>query len=1578
MLIAMAGLGTPLGAIYILKRYIFPGMSMFMIILLVGGVVLVICLLGFILAKIFGRGKKKRSKRMAADLAADAEGGRVSMDVGAAIKANNEKFFTAIRDMKKGGINIYDLPWYVVIGDSGCGKTRLIEKGGLQFSMGRPEGYQLGTLNYNWWFSEDAIFVDMAGRLCNPQEDEDRREWEAFLGTIVRGRKGFPINAVLACVSAEHLLADPAEKVEQDANTMLERLRDLQSKLGVTFATYLVVTKCDKILGFMQLFDRAERDIRIKNQIVGWSKPGDFNELYDPEQFSLDFDGLYRRLDELRLRRMQDEADEIDLGLAYSFPGEFRQLFAPLQTYIRTLFPLVKNPRAIKNLIFRGVYLTSATQEGALILKHLTERLGAEAAGQFAPLDDLYPNKRPLFIRDLFFDKVFPEKGLVFRNEKQLVRNRKLTKLVKWGSPLIFVVLMGAMVLSWYKFHAYIDIPRADAKLASPQDERTSEQALQLAGALTTDVRNLERGMLWARMLSLGVGADAPKRNITIIQAGLFEEHLLREALVDISKALRTERLGNPGQTQEVRDKAQHYLDALEQYIAWYGCMKADDTPEYLTFENFQKLCGVIEREEAFFAQASVYFNVLRDEESCPNPARLMESEAVSALKTIPLAMRTAHDYLKGYAELSESNPNETISEWMRIHAACKSVEDRYSNMLTTASAERDTLEQWQKFREQFNLDYESFTTAVSALKWKMGDPDAPSRIPSLAEAIEEQRSVWVGYQGRLNEAYAVCGGPQDDAVARQVRALCTGEGDERLAGLDRILWANLENAKLVDHTYKEKYLGELSKYIKEVYKHYPQILDFEKQPEESVDRDVLQASGQVTQVQGILGKLNDTLQELNLDLKGDLGVPSQWNDDMYAIFDRIDEVEDSQDATDAMKGVDPFWQPGKLAQLHSAYDREVARVQGRQLLLSVKQSLEHVGHWGLAEVIPSRDRFDTVKSQYRIPIPRVESDETRKRREPASRKPAKDTTRKRKSRRARWGQGDSRERRPASTPESTAVLQADGIIPKCATPGFLLDRAREYCALLYNLHDFNSNYYLSSHEDDKPLNEACTGLARTAAQSYMSTYVEAWSGAYGDMKLVEITGLVDQADSWEKLCKVLGPAGGGGRSPVNKTADELRPALTEVLASLPFWSYSMGEANEWHSEIDMSQSQWREIAAAMKSAIGDKWPAQLGAFVDDTVLAASDFQDMRRGNLAPWEQMAWAFEQQWKGLAKGIAANATLPRKFDKKTSKGTSEGIPWGGLDQLRRKARLGDEKLTGQFVEFEKHAQKLLSIELTNILWSIQDRYFQHEEPREGWPYRAAEDERLTASRTVEFGKFKSFVSEVVRAQQAFSALEEGLAQDDEHWKARHEFYETCKDWYLFLGIKDRGSAEKLPLKVRFMDPLEEENSGKAGEVQDTAQYYYGAVEMDLGLDIKQDDGQFKEGVLRVPTLREEIVALGSVEAKWKWDPPAGDRELRVRLADGREPRGDSGRKYPSLTKVLGEYSELGICAYLDHYGRRITSDGAVWVTTHVFDLREEFKGKTNAYVPPDKSKVGLSLRFELERPMPKPIRKLEKSD
>ena len=51
LMVAMAGVGTPFGAMYVLKRYVCPDWPMVHVILAVAGAVAVICLLAFLVAK---------------------------------------------------------------------------------------------------------------------------------------------------------------------------------------------------------------------------------------------------------------------------------------------------------------------------------------------------------------------------------------------------------------------------------------------------------------------------------------------------------------------------------------------------------------------------------------------------------------------------------------------------------------------------------------------------------------------------------------------------------------------------------------------------------------------------------------------------------------------------------------------------------------------------------------------------------------------------------------------------------------------------------------------------------------------------------------------------------------------------------------------------------------------------------------------------------------------------------------------------------------------------------------------------------------------------------------------------------------------------------------------------------------------------------------------------------------------------------------------------------------------------------------------------------------------------------------
>ena len=108
---------------------------------------------------------------------------------------------------------VYELPWYIVIGAPGAGKTTTIVNSGLEFPFAAELGPKAlrgagGTRNCDWWFTSDAVLIDTAGRYTTQDSyrEADRAAWLGFLRLLVQHRPRQPINGVILALSATDLL----------------------------------------------------------------------------------------------------------------------------------------------------------------------------------------------------------------------------------------------------------------------------------------------------------------------------------------------------------------------------------------------------------------------------------------------------------------------------------------------------------------------------------------------------------------------------------------------------------------------------------------------------------------------------------------------------------------------------------------------------------------------------------------------------------------------------------------------------------------------------------------------------------------------------------------------------------------------------------------------------------------------------------------------------------------------------------------------------------------------------------------------------------------------------------------------------------------------------------------------------------------------------------------------------------------------------------------------------------------------------------------------------------------------------
>ena len=108
----------------------------------------------------------------------------------------------ALADLKKaklGGKRLYQLPWYMFIGPPGAGKTTALSNCGLQFPLADTTGSHAlagvgGTRNCDWWFTDQAVLIDTAGRYTTQDSNAavDASAWNGFLRMIKKHRRRQP------------------------------------------------------------------------------------------------------------------------------------------------------------------------------------------------------------------------------------------------------------------------------------------------------------------------------------------------------------------------------------------------------------------------------------------------------------------------------------------------------------------------------------------------------------------------------------------------------------------------------------------------------------------------------------------------------------------------------------------------------------------------------------------------------------------------------------------------------------------------------------------------------------------------------------------------------------------------------------------------------------------------------------------------------------------------------------------------------------------------------------------------------------------------------------------------------------------------------------------------------------------------------------------------------------------------------------------------------------------------------------------------------------------------------------------
>lgn len=520
------------------------------------------------------------------------------------------------------GVNaLYALPWYMIVGPPGAGKTTAIRHSGLDFPIPDATGALRGvggTRNCDWWFTNEAILLDTAGRFATQEDDHD--EWIAFLDMLRKYRAETPINGVIVGISISDVIGHTEEQLEQTAKTLRTRIDEVMTRLQMVVPVYVVFTKADLIAGFVETFEDLKKSERA--QIWGVTFPLALITAkdFDPgKTFEAELDVLLQALHANALRRVAQAREPKVRARAEQFPLEMRAAKQALADFVSAL--LRKNTFQ-ETPLFRGAYLTSGTQEGT----PLDRVMGGMARAFGLRTDQSIPARvdaKSYFLTDLFRRIIFADRFVAARTRGEARRQLIGRVLIGVGAAALALLITIPAVTSYSKNRALVRDTGARAEAAAAIDWNAPGPLVDKLNRLEPLRQRLHElaewkkdgpplGMRWGMYTGDSLHDGLKQEYVAVMQKAMVRP--VKNNLEDRMRSLEADPKRTPEEYNRRYDELKKYLELTEREhldVDWAG-------PRVT--RSWAELTKVTSTEDEALAQLNVdeYLRLVKQSDAAP------------------------------------------------------------------------------------------------------------------------------------------------------------------------------------------------------------------------------------------------------------------------------------------------------------------------------------------------------------------------------------------------------------------------------------------------------------------------------------------------------------------------------------------------------------------------------------------------------------------------------------------------------------------------------------------------------------------------------------------------------------------------------------------------------------------------------------------------------------------------------------------------------------------------------------------------------------------------------------------------
>jgi hypothetical protein len=346
------------------------------------------------------------------------------------------------------GRGLYGVPWFMLLGEPGSGKSSLLRESELELVPSAEEKKaEPGDkgLPVRFWLGGKAVVCDISGNIFFDRWLEgSSAEWSHIIRQICRRHYRKPLDGVILTIPVDALLTDDADLTRKKATLMANELAHLLDASGMRLPCYVVVTKLDMVNGFREYVLGLSGELR--SQILGYEnttafyKAGDFREFWNSLLDRLRSGYKKSMISRDVQLRLTGTSNRMDItGKIFLFPENLDALYPNLHIYLETLFN-EDTFHGTKDTVFDGLFFASATDLG------VSFNPGMAALTEQKTEDLLITETMPLvpqayFIRDMLQKYIFnPSPHAVF--VRKAARNRAIPLFALCGVLMLVSLTM--------------------------------------------------------------------------------------------------------------------------------------------------------------------------------------------------------------------------------------------------------------------------------------------------------------------------------------------------------------------------------------------------------------------------------------------------------------------------------------------------------------------------------------------------------------------------------------------------------------------------------------------------------------------------------------------------------------------------------------------------------------------------------------------------------------------------------------------------------------------------------------------------------------------------------------------------------------------------------------------------------------------------------------------------------------------------------------------------------------------------------------------------------------------------------